>query len=248
MLFVVVALLGQLKEYTTVYLVMLLHESTHLLAAACIGLKPESLLFAPFGVNLKLKNKIILSLSEEIILYLSGPLLNGVLALAGVFYGNREFYQLNTALMVMNLLPILPLDGGMIFLRVISAFYSRQTAERILTVISFFASVTMLVFACICLKMGYINISLFIISVFLFGNVLTVKKMYDTNFIYSLKNSDKKTNKVRMVILDDRHSAVEAIKNISPMYTTVAVEVGEDGEVKKLIPEKNLIESISFHI
>lgn len=244
-LFAVVAVLGDFKDYLTVYIIMTFHELAHLVAALCIGLKPEYILFAPFGVNLRLKNKIVHSLSEEIILYISGPLLNGVLALVGLYLGSREFYQVNTVLMIMNLLPIIPLDGGMIFLRIISAFYSKRTAEKVLTVISCIISLNLIVIACIGLKMGYINISLFIMSVFILGNILTARKMYDTNFLSAIKTSKKASNRVRIVIIDDNHSLIDALKNISPQYTTVAIEVDEDGELKRIIPEKALIRMIS---
>lgn len=244
-LFAIIAVLGDFKDYLTVYIIMIFHEAAHLVAALLIGLKPDCVLFAPFGVNLKLKNKIVYSLSEEVILYLSGPLLNGILSLVGLYMQNREFYQINTVLMIMNLLPILPLDGGMIFLRVISEFYSRHTAERLLIGISCTLTAILLVFACIGLWYGYINISLFIMSVFFLGNILTAKKMYDTNLLYALNSSKKKTNKVRVAVIDNDHSAVEALKNISPQHTTLAVEFYENGEFKRLLSEKSLIEVVN---
>ena len=49
------------------YAVMILHELAHCLAAVCIGLKISHIDFYPFGVNLKLKNKFVYSLADEII-------------------------------------------------------------------------------------------------------------------------------------------------------------------------------------
>ncbi len=247
-LFTIIAVFGNLKDYLTVYIVMIFHECAHLVAALSIGLKPDCVILAPFGVNLKLKNKLIHSLCEEIILYLSGPLLNGVLALVGLFVENSGFYQINTVLMIMNLLPVVPLDGGMIFLRVVSAYYGKRTAERLLIGISTAMTVVLIGFACLGLWLGYINISLFIISIFFIGNILTAKNMYDTNLVYAINCSKKKTNKVRLTVIDESHSAVETLKDISPQYTTLAVEIDENGEVTGLIPEKCLIEMICSDI
>ncbi len=47
-----------------------------MIAAMAIGLKVSDMTLYPFGVNLKLKNKMVYSLADEIILYLSGPLFN----------------------------------------------------------------------------------------------------------------------------------------------------------------------------
>ena len=60
---------------------MTIHEVAHLIAALSIGLMPEKLKFQPYGVNLTLKNKIIYSFSDEVILYLSGPFTNIFLSL-----------------------------------------------------------------------------------------------------------------------------------------------------------------------
>ena len=47
------------------YVVMILHELAHCLAAVCIGLKISHIDFYPFGVNLKLKNKLVALKEKE---------------------------------------------------------------------------------------------------------------------------------------------------------------------------------------
>ena len=73
-LFAVCYITGKLETLFITYLIMFIHEIAHLLAAIGIGLKPARIIFFPFGVNLKLKNKLVYSLSDEIILYIAGPL------------------------------------------------------------------------------------------------------------------------------------------------------------------------------
>ena len=84
-LFVVCYITRRLELLFMSYMIMTVHELSHLLAAVCIGLKPSRVVFYPFGVNLKLKNRIIYSVSDEVILYFAGPLSNIVMALAAVF-------------------------------------------------------------------------------------------------------------------------------------------------------------------
>jgi stage IV sporulation protein FB len=135
---------GNTNLYILTYAVMALHESSHLIAALCIGLKPESITFSPFGVNLKLKNKIISSISDEVILYSSGPLVNGVLAIVGLILNDYTLYRINTVLMIMNLLPVIPLDGGMICMRILSYRIGQRRAKKILNTITFILSVLFL--------------------------------------------------------------------------------------------------------
>ena len=64
---IAVTITGNLKLYLLAYSVMALHETAHLIASICIGLKPESITFSPFGVHLRLRCKIINSVSDETI-------------------------------------------------------------------------------------------------------------------------------------------------------------------------------------
>ena len=94
-LFAVCAVQGRLFEIGAVYAVMLFHECAHLVAAICIGLRVSHIVLYPFGVNLKLKNKLICSVADEIILYASGPFMNVILALiCMLIYRHFPIYQL----------------------------------------------------------------------------------------------------------------------------------------------------------
>ena len=63
-LFLVCFIIGKLETLFITYLIMFVHELSHLIAASAIGLKPSYIAFYPFGVNLKLKNKLVCSLSD----------------------------------------------------------------------------------------------------------------------------------------------------------------------------------------
>ena len=112
---------------------MTVHELAHTAAAAAIGLRISHITFFPFGVNLKLKNKIVGSLADEIILYASGPLINAVFALLAMLlykrfpiYKLQYIYILNTALFIVNLLPAMPLDGGIILKKILDFTFESE--------------------------------------------------------------------------------------------------------------------------
>ena len=66
-LFVFCIIFNKADMLCVTYAVMILHELAHCLAAVCIGLKISHIDFYPFGVNLKLKNKLVYSLANDII-------------------------------------------------------------------------------------------------------------------------------------------------------------------------------------
>lgn len=234
----IAAFTGCVPQFVCAYAVMVLHECAHLIAAMCIGLKPDTFCLSPFGAHLTLKNKIVRSLSDEIILYASGPLLNGVLAVVCLYLGFHALYRMNTALMLMNLLPVMPLDGGVILKRILSRSIGKSAAEKILTSISVICSLLFLAAAIYGWYIKRLNISMFIMTVFFMGNAVTGKELYDVDFISGL-SGNKKTNRVRVVMVDDKHSMLDAARMVSAAYNTVAL-VKEAGQYK-LISEEDIL-------
>ncbi len=237
---------GNLKLYLLAYSVMALHETAHLIASLCIGLKPESVTFSPFGVHLRLRCKIINSVTDEIILYSAGPLVNALFALLALLLKMPDLYKLNTVLFIMNILPISPLDGGMIALRLLSLYKGRKNAQRALSVFSGVTSVCMLIMACYGLYIGYINVSLFVIAILFIGNILTSKEMYDTDFISAVSDRKKRTNRANVIVIDKDHTHADALKTLSPIYTTVAIVMDANNKISGIITEKELIENIDL--
>ena len=245
-LFAILAFMGNISLYILTYFIMALHEFAHLVAAIYIGLKPGSITFSPFGVHLCLDNKIINSLADEIILYSAGPLVNAFFALVALYFGWVDIYRLNLILFIMNIMPVMPLDGGMITTRLISYKLGRKRAKEILTTFSVVIVCILLVFFVYSVYIKRINLSVFIIAVFFIGNILTSKEMYNTDLINALSCGKKTSNKVKLVVINDTYSVSDAIREISPAYTIMAVELNEKGEVKQILSEKEILNYIDI--
>lgn len=230
------------RQLSLAYGFIALHELAHLLAAVCIGLRAEEISLSPFGAHLKLKNKIVRSISDEIILYAAGPLANGVMALAGAYFNNAAMYRINIALMVMNLLPISPLDGGVILKRMLSENFGIQTAERICAAISIAAGSLFLAASVYGLYIGRMNWSMFVMSVFLLGSAATGRELYNTELISGTAHK-KRSNRARLVVVENNGDILKALRQISPAHTVVAVTKDKDGKII-LIDEKELLKSV----
>jgi stage IV sporulation protein FB len=232
---------GNLLNYILAYAVMAAHECAHLIAALCIGLKPDSITLAPFGVQLRLKNKIVRSLADEIILYSAGPLLNAVLAVIMLITGHITLYRMNTALMIMNLLPIIPLDGGVILKRIISNKFGKHTSQIVLKCVSVCFCMVFFILTAASIYRGTINFTMLIMLFFLFGNFITSQELYDVDFINAL-SSKKRTNKARLVIIDDKNTVLNAAKQISTENTIIGAVIDKNGKVSNLLSEEEIIE------
>ncbi len=230
---------GSAQVLLTAYISVALHELAHLAAAACMGLRAESVSFSPFGAHLTLKNKIVRSVSDEIILYGVGPLANGAMALLGTYFGNDMLYKINIGLMLINIMPVLPLDGGVIAKRILSYHIGQRAARRILTVFSVITGISFLTAAVISFYKGHINPSMFIMAVFLMGNAVTGRELYDIDFISGL-SAPKRTDRARLVVIDDHHTMLDAARQISPRYTVIAAQKDDSGNIT-LISEQDII-------
>lgn len=104
--FIAAFLMGKLCFFSALYLFIFLHECAHFLTALALGLKSEYIYLLPWGCMLSLAN--VPSSPKCSAVFLSGPLFNLIM------YFLNIFPEGNLSLALFNLIPVMPLDGGMI--------------------------------------------------------------------------------------------------------------------------------------
>lgn len=97
----------QIETFLIIYTFIILHEMTHVFVALLLKIKVLEINFLPFGANAKFDfgNHRI----KEIIVSSSGPIFSLVMACV-----LKDFRLQNLFILITNMLPILPLDGGRI--------------------------------------------------------------------------------------------------------------------------------------
>lgn len=234
------------------YAVMVLHEAAHCIAAVCIGLKISHITFQPFGVNLKLKNKMVYSLADEIILYISGPVCNVSLALAAALLCRRYnleilrmFYISNIMLFAMNMLPALPLDGGIILRKILMYRYGYKRAEKVMRVISTVISVLIMLLGLAVLYRTRFNFSVLLFSALLIGNIFTQKEKYNVDFVKELMfHTKKKNEKVRHIIVNEGCDYKSIAKQFNIGSYNVVYMTDNDGKITDTLTETQVINHI----
>ena len=139
-----------LSVILTLFACVLLHELGHALAARRYGIPTLDITLYPIGGIARLK-QISERPSEELVIALAGPAVNVVIAvllgcgmvLAGVpFSLSQDTYPLgqmflnrvlwlNVALVVFNMLPAFPMDGGRVLRAILAMFMKRLTATKL---------------------------------------------------------------------------------------------------------------------
>ena len=144
-----------------------LHEISHYLAARLFGEKITSL--HPSMVGFKMQGSHGLCRPHKIIpIALAGPLCN--LLLMGVFhFFGQNMYALSNGVMAgLNLLPVLPLDGGQILFALMNIFTSKKKAIGRIKLIGKLISFVIIFLGIGILYVTKVNFTLLAVGVFLY--------------------------------------------------------------------------------
>ena len=171
----------QIHIYTLIMIFALIHELGHLLAGILCGMKPEKLEIKPYGVSVSFKlfpkdynikigqgNKLEI---KKIIVALAGPLTNLLIIIVSLNLPIEIFTKLmiiysNILIIIFNLIPIYPLDGGRIVKSILHICYGKRKSEKYINNISFVSLIIVTFISSILIYMVE-NIAIFIIVIVL---------------------------------------------------------------------------------
>ncbi len=191
----------QIEIYAMIMFFAILHEFGHLLAGLLLGMKPEKMEIMPYGVSISFKltpedyNKKIkygnqLEL-KKILVALAGPITNFIIILIvlqirlNIFSALMILYS-NLLLILFNLLPIYPLDGGRVVKGILHMFFGKRKAERYSNHISFITLMIVTFVSSIVVYQAE-NIAIFLIVLVLWGIFIKEDRIYERrNKIYNL--------------------------------------------------------------
>ncbi|WJY28186.1 stage IV sporulation protein FB [Sporosarcina trichiuri] len=127
-LFVFLAVMDGLAAYVIVFLSLLLHEAGHIAAALFSGMRIRSVTIYPYGGELVVPDRDTYPKRSRLLLALGGPgATAAVLAAACAipFPGADDVIRVQLVILLVNLMPILPLDGGQALLVLFESETSR---------------------------------------------------------------------------------------------------------------------------
>ncbi len=157
----------------------LLHESAHIALYVFFNASVLSIEVLPFGISASIGRSSSLSCKAEIISSVSGPLMNLGLALLFIFLpksvivGSEYFIYCNFAFFAVNILPVIPLDGGRILYFSLLKYYSPEYVSKVVKVISLCVSFVILILGFYILFKTRLNMSVLLIGIYLLIYIFT---------------------------------------------------------------------------
>lgn len=225
--------------------VVLTHELGHALQAKRLGYKLDSFFIAPYGVKLNYKDKCFDS-NDEIKIALAGPMVNLVLAILAVslwwiapvtYVYLDEFVLQSIMLCLVNLLPCYPLDGGRIFVCLMSGKMPRKKAVKISCLLNYvFSAILFIIFIATCFY--NFNPSICLFAVFLILGSIDSK--FESRYVsLFFKRKIKNFSRVSMLCVDDNVTISSLLKHIEPNKHTIFA-ISRQGKRTHLIDEEDI--------
>ena len=249
-----------LKSQMTFFIsfgVVLIHETSHLITALILNIDVKSIAILPFGMTLRLDPFVIRAPKKEILIALSGPFSNVVmLFLAQIFvykYGANlnlmVFIIVNWSVLLLNLIPIPPLDGGRVMRAFVIKYAGIMASARIVKKISqvFLVIVWIMGIAVVVYTKG--NPSLCIIGAFLVLSLLEEKNFSDLliaqEIIYE-KEKFQKLNTIPTKTISVRKNTPisKVIKKFNYSNFYIIYIVNENMEIINVAKERDFLRTL----
>ncbi len=203
---------NQIETYFLMLVFTVLHELGHIVVGLIFGLKLSKMEINIYGFTIEFLisnndyNKKILKGNrlelKKIFIAFAGPLTNILIIIISFIINDDILKQINIIyanliLLIFNLIPIYPLDGGRIFKGTLHILFGKQVSEKIVNYTN------ILVLLALTLILGYsyyitTNIAIILIIIFLWAvSYIEIKKYNKKRKLYGLieKSIEKKKDK-----------------------------------------------------
>ena len=157
------ALVANNYDFIYVLLFSSLHELGHIISLYLLGGKADKIIISFYGIGLKHNSD--LPVSKEILFLLSGILIN----LLFVMFNIKR--DINLALLVINALPIYPLDMGRCTKLVLEKYFDVRVSYFLMYALSVVALVLLVGYSIYCKKFSLLIISAYLAYWLLRGNL-----------------------------------------------------------------------------
>lgn len=184
----------QIKIYTILMVFAFLHEVGHLIAGILLGLKVKSINIMPFGVSINFEDYSNKYIIKKIVIAIAGPLVNLIVVLLGMYNAwEDDIIYSNILILMFNLIPLYPLDGGRILKYILQIATNSKEAETI----TYKLSNTLIIILTLISSIGIVymkNIGVLLILGYLWTLVIRENKRYKLKMkIFNLISKNEKS-------------------------------------------------------
>ncbi|MBS4191457.1 M50 family metallopeptidase [Bacillus sp. FJAT-49705] len=237
-------------ELSLLLLIIFVHEMGHAAAASFFSWRIKRISLLPFGGVAEMDEHGNRPLKEEVIVILSGPLQHlWMMGLAFILYQfsylseglYHVFIQYNLMVLLFNLLPIWPLDGGKLVFLFFSLKQAFPNAHRQALRIS---ACCMAIFAVMILLFSPLNLNIWVVIAFLLFSLYHEWKQSRYIFIRFLLEryygKDSEVLKLKPLVVNDNELVIHVLEKFQRGYKHPII-IEKDGKEKGSMDENELL-------
>ncbi len=249
-----------LFELCISYFCVTIHELSHMFAALYYKIGISGFVIMPFGVSLRLKESQICEPMHECAVCAAGPLINIILALVGLFFRTHNmgetrcvdfFVSSNLAIFLINIIPIVPLDGGRIFRAFLTSKFGFISAAKTANIVSQINIALIGAFGIYVLYVTHFNVSIMLICTFLIFNMSSEKRNNELSvmrqIVYSKKKlAEREMMRVREIAVTKNVSVRRLLKSFSYDCYYIVNVVDDNMKIRRRLTETQIINAAAY--
>lgn len=232
--------LDMLGQFFILFISVSLHELAHILVARIFGLRVQALTITPVGECATIKDIERLHILKRILISMAGPFVS--LCLCLMFY--KSFVgKANLVILLFNLLPIYPLDGGRVLQYILGYFFGVLRANRYVSHINYLVAYMLLLLGFINMTLYFFDIWWFVIAVYIIK--ISKKEYLNMTFMFYksiIRKNENRVLPVRNIMVNKTMDLKAIIYRMGWDYYTVVYVKGEN----ILIEEEKIVNMIMF--
>ncbi|OGO76637.1 MAG: hypothetical protein A2Y23_06490 [Clostridiales bacterium GWB2_37_7] len=243
---------GYISQSITIFLSVLLHELGHAIIAKLLAIRVEEIELFPFGGVAKMEDITKYGGYMEAFIAIAGPGVSGVIAaISAILALKSEFFaaiaQFNFILLVFNMLPALPMDGGRILRNILLHHKSYKQATKAMVVSGRLIAIALVLYNIIVIYRGSNSFAFIITAVFIYLGCH--KEMKFCSYYYLLNKNNYKKNhgsknrlKTRIIPVYDDTLVRFAANQFSPGTVCIVHVLDNSGHIIRILSEVDIMD------
>lgn len=251
------ALTGYFLEAITLFGIVLVHELGHLTAANGLGWRVKEVQLLPFGGVLVVDELGTVPTWEELVVAVAGPIQHVWMILLAYFMKMLEigagtwwdyFIEANLMILLFNLIPVMPLDGGKIMQSLLGYLLSYHNTILYTVWISMFLSFAIIVMAVIQLASGQLPLNILVIGIFLLVSNWYAYRQMPYHFFRFLIGRGSRVSRLlsrgtlaQPIVITKQRTMADTLKLFMREKYHLIYIVNEAGRIQAILPEQQLV-------
>ncbi len=216
---------------------------SHLFVALCLKEECRAVSIMPYGCQLSLKHSKMLS--HEFFIAAAGPAFNAFMLL---IFKSGPLFEMNAAMLLVNLLPILPLDGARMLFCLCSFAVGSVRSIGLLHRLSVIMGTLVLALGVFQAIMTGFNFSLFLIGCFLLSSAFSspyAPRLFADTLSSSWDKLKGGVRRTRLLTARDNTPARLILPYLTPSHYAVIETIDKNGRCLGQVSEEALIHAVT---